>query len=123
MSGHTRWAWTLALVAAGLALAAASVGFVLRSTAGYPTGLGVASLATFAVYAWLDRARLAEALASRAFVYASGSWLMVAMVGAIGAGGFTLARRHDHTWDWTREQTYSLSEHTGAVLDGMQEEV
>jgi len=123
MSGHTRWAWTLALVAAGLALAAASVGFVLRSTAGYPTGLGVASLAAFAVYAWLDRARLAEALASRAFVYGSGSWLMVAMVGAIGAGGFTLARRHDHTWDWTREQTYSLSEHTGAVLDGMQEEV
>jgi hypothetical protein len=116
MTTITRWSWVFAVIGAGLLLAAASVWFVTQSWEGYPTTFAVGSALSLLVWLGLDRVRLADLFSSRAFVYGSGAWLLVTLAGGIAVGGYTLARRHDKTWDFSKDQVYSISDHTRGVL-------
>ncbi|MBA2321856.1 MAG: Gldg family protein [Deltaproteobacteria bacterium] len=123
MTALTRWSWIFALIGGALLLAAGSTWFVTGTGEGWPTRFAVGSALSLLVWLALDRARLADLVSSRAFVYGSGAWLLIGLAGGLAIGGYTLARKHDETWDFSKDQAWTISDHTRSVVAGMEESV
>lgn len=98
-------------------------GWMLGGTDSVGTALALTSSAALFLYSWLDRQPRESSVTSRAFLYGSGSSLIVATAAVVAVLLQLLAERYDHTWDLTRAQAFTLSTHTRAVLDGLDEEV
>ncbi len=123
MTSVTRWSWVFALIGAGLLFASLATWFVTGQYEGNATYYAIAAALSLIAYVALDRERVGDTVSSRSFVHGSGAWTLVLMAGAIAFGAYQLARRHDKTWDWSKEQKYSISEHTRTVLGGLTEDV
>jgi len=74
-------------------------------------------------YAVLDRDRVGDTARSRSFVYGGTSTLLVALATVAVVSGYALAKRHDRTWDLTREQRFTLSDHSQGVLQALGEDI
>jgi hypothetical protein len=111
--------WHVGVAGATLALcggvAAASTGGVGPDAVSLLTVAGVLLVA----YSASDRQNLGELASSRTVRFGAGSTVLVALAGAIAVGSYAVARRNDHTWDWTRQQRFTLSDQTGRVLDAL----
>jgi ABC-type uncharacterized transport system involved in gliding motility auxiliary subunit len=119
----SRWAWVLGLV--GLAALGAStvVAYVTGTWDGNATNWAIAGAVALVGYAVLDRERVGDTLSTRAFIYGSGSWLMVLLFGLIVGASYKLSTDHDKTWDLTTDGTHTLSDHTVGVVEGLSEPV
>ena len=119
-----RWSWIFALIGGGLLFAALATWFIGSwQVTNEVIYYAVAAAISLIAYVALDRERVGDTVTSRSFVHGSGASLLVIMAGAIAFGAYQLARRHDETWDWSKEQRFSISEHTRTVLAGLTEDV
>jgi hypothetical protein len=124
VSALNRWSWVFAVIGVALVAAGVVVSFTDNwSYEGPPAYLALAGLACLFAWSGLDRDRVSTTVRSRAFAYGSGAWILVLMVGAIAGGGYALVRRHDHTWDLSKNGTYSISDHTKTVLAGLKDDI
>lgn len=115
--------WFVGVSGAVLALLGAVTAAAVRGfepEAIWALGFGGALLVTYAV---ADRQVVGAIATSRSFVYGAGSWVLVALMGALSVGSWALARRNDHTWDLTRNQLFSLSEQSVGVVGALQDPV
>ena len=119
----SRWAWLLGLVGVAALGAAAVIGYVTGSWEGNATYWAVAGAIALLGYAVLDRERLGDTLSTRAFLYGSGSWMMVLLFGVIVGASYKLSTEHDQTWDLTTDGAHTLSDHTVGVLQGLSEPI
>jgi len=118
-----RWAWLLGLVGVVALGAAVVIGYVTGSWDGNATYWAIAGAVALLGFAVLDRERLGDTLSTRAFLYGSGSWMMVMLFGVIVGASYKLSTDHDKTWDLTTDRAHTLSDHTIGVLEGLSEPV
>jgi hypothetical protein len=108
--------WHVGVAGATLALAGgaavAAVGALDPAAVSLLTLAGVLLVA----YSASDRQNLGELLGARSVRYGAGSLVLTALFGATAVGAYAVARRNDHTFDWTRTGTYTLSDQTRRVV-------
>ncbi len=119
----TRFAWAFGLAGLLNFIVFGSLYFVLSEFTPYTTGFGVASAVLLMAYVYLDRQRVGDTVSSRSFIYGGGSTMAVLVAAAIGGTSYVLAREHDHRWDLTGNQTFTLSASTLQTIDGLTEPV
>ena len=118
-----RWAWVFGLSGALALLGGASLWWAFGSIEGRPQTLLVGGAVLLLLYALFDREQLGETVQTRSFVHGGSSAILVALAVAAAVSGYALAKKHDHTWDLTRERSFTLSDHTVRVLEGLEEPV
>ncbi len=120
-----RWAWVggalglMALVAFGV------YAWRAHEAALEPTwiGVGATGLALFTGWLWMDRARLAHVLRSRAAQQSGFSLLLIVVAAGVVGAANVLATKHDHRWDLTSTSRYALSEQAISVAAGLDQQV
>lgn len=119
----SRWAWLLGVIGLAALGASSVIGYVTGTWDGAATYWAIAGAVSLLGYAVLDRERVGDTLSTRAFLYGSGSWLMVLLFGLIAGSAYRLSTDHDQTWDLTTDGSHTLSDHTIGVVEGLSEPV
>lgn len=108
-----RFAWVPGLIGAALTaffvLRVVMIGTVDERALVVAVGAALGLLA----YAWLDEGAKREAGVLR---LSTGAFALAAMTVAGSVSAYAVARSFDHAWDFTSQGTYSLSDHSRAVL-------
>ncbi|MBN2798219.1 MAG: GldG family protein [Deltaproteobacteria bacterium] len=115
-----RYGWTLGVAGLLGVVVAGSLWFLFKEATQSVIIAASVATALLGTWAYVDRQALAGTLASRGFRYGSGSATLVGMVGAIALFGFVLSKNHDHRWDLTQEQRFTLSEQSLQVARGLE---
>jgi len=89
----------------------------------WTVGFGIAAGVLLALYGVLDRETLERSAASRAFRFGGGAVAMVLLAGAVGVAALELAEDHDHRWDISRDQRYSISDKSKKVAEELEQDV
>ncbi len=118
-----KWAWLLGLIGVASLIGSASIWFVTKTMEGGATYWAIAGAVALIGYAIFDRDRVGETVSSRAFIYGSGSWLMVVLFGVISVAVYKVSIDHDKTWDLTSDGAYTLSDHSIKVASGISEPI
>ncbi len=118
------FSWVFAIIGSLLMVGFASALFLSQGKLDtYGTVLGTLALMSMVTFLFVERQGVSDAVASRSFAYGSGSFLMVVIVACIGVAGFAVAERYDKRWDLTSSRSYTLSDSTLKVLEGLEGDV
>ncbi|MEQ1570705.1 MAG: Gldg family protein, partial [Myxococcota bacterium] len=107
------------LAGMGLLFVGVAHGWIATSIDGLPTALLVGGAGLAVLYVVLDRTQVGATVQSRPFRFLAGATLLVALSALLGVASYTLAVRHDKTWDWTGDRSFSLSDHAIRTAEGL----
>lgn len=118
-----KYAWAFGLAGTLALIGGVTLGWAYGGVEGRPQTLLVAGAVLLLLYALFDREQIGEAVQTRTFVHGGSSLILVALAASAAVTGYALAKKHDQTWDLTRERSFTLSDHSTGVLQAMSEPV
>lgn len=113
--------WHVGLAGAALALGGGVATVATGEVVPGPDAVGLLTVAgvLLVAYAGSDRQSLGELAGSRQARWFGGSVALQLLFAAIAVGSYAVARRNDHTWDWTRTGVFTLSDQTRRVAENL----
>jgi ABC-type uncharacterized transport system involved in gliding motility auxiliary subunit len=118
-----RFSWIFGVIGLLLVVGGGTFWYVTSDTGNTFRGLMGAAAVAFVLYAFLDRDTLVANASSRQVQLSAGAGVLVIIATVLAAALYTLTRQHDHTFDWTSDKRYTLSEHSATVLAGLDQDV
>lgn len=123
MDSLSKFSWVFAALGVFFLVVFGSLSFIYKEVTEAALAFAIAGGLSTGLFVWLERVRLQQGVSSRAFRYGVGATLTVLLGGGISVAAYVVARDHDHTWDLTADQRFTLSEQSIKVMSGLDQDV